>query len=99
MVNAFPLDEHIWVKNLGEEAYRIRQPLPIRIKRTGAANFEASFRKANIAISGTDRDNAFRAIVAEILDTFDTLVEEPNLIPRAAKQLQVLREYIAQDEA
>ena len=98
-VNAFSPDEYIWIENLGEGAYRVRQSLPVKITRIGAGNFEASFREANIAISGTDSDDAYQALVAEILDTLDTLVEEPNLIPRAARQLQILREYIAQDEA
>ncbi len=92
-------DEHVWIDDLGEGVYRVHQPFSIKITRIGVGNFEASFREANIAISGIDRDDAYQALVAEILDTLDTLVEEPNLIPRAAKQLHILREYIAQDEA
>ena len=98
-VDSFSPDEYTSIENLGEGAYRVRQPLPVKITRIGAGNFEASFREANIAISGTDSDDAFQALVAEILDTLDTLVAEPKLIPRAARQLQILREYIAQDEA
>lgn len=92
-------DECVWIDDLGEGVYRVRRPFAIKITRIGAGNFEALFREANIAISGIDRDDAYQAVLAEILDTFDTLVEEPNLIPRAAKQLQILREYIVQDEA
>ena len=92
-------DEHVWIDDLGEGVYRVRQPFSIKITRIGAGNFEASFREANIAISGIDRDDAYQALVAEILDTLGTLEEEPNLIPSATKQLQVLREYIVQEKA
>ena len=92
-------DEHVWIDDLRDGVYRVRQPFSIKITRIGAGNFEASFREANIAISGIDRDDAYQALVAEILDTLDTLAEEPNLIPHAARQLQILREYIAQDKA
>jgi hypothetical protein len=92
-------DEYVRIDDLGEGVYRVHQPFSIKITRIGVGNFEASFREANIAISGIDRDDACQALVAEILDTLDTLVEEPNLIPPAAKQLQILREYIAQDES
>lgn len=92
-------DEHVWIDDLGEGVYRVHQPFSIKITRIGVGNFDASFREANIAISGIDLDDACQALVAEILDTLDTLVEEPNLIPPASKQRQIFREYIAQDES
>ena len=92
-------DDCEWIDALGEGVYRVRQPFPIKITRVGAEKFEASFREANIEISGIDRNDACQALIAEILDTLDTLEEEPNLIPRAAKQLQILHEYIVRDEA
>lgn len=94
-----PPDEYMWVDDLGEGRYRVRRPFSVRVTRIGIGNFEASFREGNIAISGTDRDDAYQALVAEILDTLDILTEEPNLIPSAVRQLQVLRKYIVQDEA
>ncbi len=72
------------------------RPFCVQITRIGVANFEASFREANVAISGTDRDDAYQALVAEILDTFDILAEEGDLIPRAVEQLEILRKYIVQ---
>ena len=72
------------------------QAFCVQITRIGAGNFEASFREAKIAISGTDRDDAYQALVAEILDTLDILAEERNLIPRATEQLEILRKYIVQ---
>lgn len=92
-------DESVWIDDLGEGTYRVRRPFSVRVRRIGIGNFEASFREGNIAISGTDPDDAYQALVAEILDTLDILTEEPNLIPSAVRQLQVLRKYIVQDKA
>ncbi len=89
-------DEYVWIDNLREEGYRVVRAFCVQITRIGVGNFEASFREANIAISGTDRDDAYQALVAEILDTFDILAEERNLIPRAVEQLEILRKYIVQ---
>ena len=77
--------------------YRVRQPFVVWIKRTGPGNFKAAFRDANIAISGADRDDAYQALVTEILDTFDVLTEESTLIPHAVEQLRVLRKYIVRE--
>ena len=90
-----PSAELSGIDNLGEAGYRVLRPIPVVIRRVGIGNCEASFREANIAMSGSDSDDAFQALVAEILDTFDMLPQEQNLGPDAAKQLQVLRTYIA----
>ena len=86
--------EHVQITDLGEAGYGIRRTIPVEIKKIEAGNFEASFREANIAISGVDSDDAYQALVAEILDTFDVLVQEPTLGPDAAEQLGILRTYI-----
>ncbi|MDE0103671.1 MAG: hypothetical protein OXN89_14945 [Bryobacterales bacterium] len=95
----FSPGEEVWIDDLGEGTYRIRRPFTVKITRIGMGNFEASFREGNIAMSGTDRDDAFQSLVAEILDTLDILREEQDLIPSAARQLQVLRKYIVQNKA
>ena len=89
-----PAIEHVQITDLGEAGYGIRKTIPVEIKSIEAGNFEASFREANIAISGVDSDDAYQALVAEILDTFDVLVQEPTLGPDAAEQLRILRTYI-----
>lgn len=89
-----PAIEHVQITDLGEAGYGIRRAIPVKIKRIEAGNFEASFREANIAISGVDSDDAYQALVAEILDTFDVLVQEPTLGPDAAEQLRILRTHI-----
>lgn len=89
-----PRTENVWVNDLGEAGYHVLQSIPVEIRRVGIGDFEASFREANIAISGNDRDDAFQALVAEILETFDVLLGEQNLGPDAAEQRQILRAYI-----
>ena len=91
---AQPRTEHVRIDDLGEAGYRVLQPIPVEIKRVGIGDFEASFREANIAMSGSDHDDAFQALVAEILDTFDVLLSEQNLGPDAAEQRRILYTYI-----
>ncbi len=83
--------EPVWIDDLGEAGYRILQPIPVKICRVGIGDCEASFHEANIAMSGSDSNDAFQALVAEILDTFDALPKEQNLGPDAAEQLRFLR--------
>ena len=82
------------IYDLGEAGYRILQPIPVEIRRVGIGDFEASFRDANIAISGSDDNDAYQALVAEILETFDVLLSEQNLGPDAADQRRILHTYI-----
>ena len=82
------------IVDLGEAGYRVLQPIPVRIKRIGNRDFEASFREANIAMSGSDSQDAYEALVADILETFDVLTAEQALGPDAADQLRILRTYI-----
>ncbi len=87
--------EYYWIEDLREDEYRVLQPIRVRVKRIGLGNFEASFPEANISISGIHSDDAYQALVAEILDTFDILNEEAVLGPAASDQLRILRTYIA----
>ena len=91
---ALPRTEHVRIEDLGEAGYGVLRPIPVEIKRVGIGDFEASFRAANIAISGSDQDDACQALVAEILDTFDVLAGERNPGPDAAGQLRILNTYI-----
>ena len=91
---ALPRTEHFSIDDLGEAGYRVLQPIPVEIRRVGIVNFEASFREANIAISGSDQDDAYQALVAEILETLDVLLTEQNLGPDATEQRRILRTYI-----
>lgn len=86
--------EHIQLGDLGEAGYRVRQPIPVEIKRADVGDYEAWFREANIAIAGTDSRDALQALVTEILDTYDVLLAEPALGPDAVEQLRILSTYI-----
>lgn len=92
---AQPRAEQVWIDDLGEAGYHVLQPIPVEIKRAGTGDFEASFREANIAMSGSDHDDALQALLAEILETFDMLLREQNLGPDAAEQRRILHTYIA----
>ena len=85
----------MWINDPGEAGYRILQPIPVEIRRLEIGDFEASFREANIAMSGNDSSGALRALAAEIVETFDMLVSEQNLGPDAAEQRRLLCTYIA----
>ncbi len=91
---ASPRTEYDWIENLGEAGYHLLQPIPVETRRVEPGDFLASFRQANIAISGSDNDDAFQALVVEILETFDALLGERNLGPDAAEQLRILGTYI-----
>ena len=85
------------IVDLHEDGYVVLRPIPIKIERVNEGGFLATFSEANIAIGGLDYQDAYQSLVAEILDTFDTLTEEEErLSPDAAAQLQVLRTYIGQ---
>ena len=82
------------ITDLGEAGYSLLRPIPVEIKKIGHEDFEASFRTANIAIGGTDEQDAYQALVADILNTYDVLTAEQTLGPDAAVQLRVLGGYI-----
>ena len=86
--------ERVLIDDLGDPGYRVVQRIPVTVRRVGANEFEASFREANIAISGTDSKDAVEALAAEILDTFDVLFGEYDLGPDAAEQRRVLGTYV-----
>lgn len=77
-----------------EDGYEVLQPIPYRVSRQGEQDFIATFEEGNIAISGVDPHDAYQSLLADILDTFDSLVAAPRLSPAAVRQLNVLREFI-----
>ena len=92
---AGPGIERAWIDEPGEPGYRILQPIPVEIRRVEIGDFEASFREANIAMSGSDSNDALQALAAEILETFDVLLSEQNPGPDAAEQRRLLCTHIA----
>lgn len=79
-----------------EDGYNVTVPIPVTIERVDDKTYQATFEEANIAITGFDGQDAYQSLVAEILDTYDTLVNEPELGRDAAAQLAVLRRHIVQ---
>ena len=77
-----------------EAGYEVRQPIIAKIERIGEGNYLATFDEAGIGIGGVDSQDAYQALVAEILDTYDSLTEEPVLSPGAAEQLAILQAFI-----
>ena len=92
--HAPPPVEYIRIDDLGEAGYHVLQPIAVEIRRVGIGDYEASFREANIAMSGDDLNDAFQALVVEILETLDVLLREQNLGPDAADQRRILDTYI-----
>ena len=90
-----PTIERFVVEDLGDAEYRVRRPIPVEIERLGIGEYEARFCEANVAIGGTDVQDAYQALVADILDTFDLLTENDNLGRSLVEQRQVLQSYIA----
>lgn len=90
-----PRTEETLITDLHEEGYALLKPIPITIERIDDADYLASFKEANIAISGSDSQDAFQSLVAEILDTFDSLSEEEENLGRdAAAQFDLLKGYV-----
>ncbi len=92
---AAPTIERFFVEDLGEAEYRVKRPIPVEIERLDVGEYEARFREANVAIGGTDRQDAYQALVADILDTFDLLTENDNLGRNLVEQRHALQSYIA----
>ena len=85
-----PHIERVCIDDLGEAGYRILQPIPVEIRRVEIGDFQAWFREANIAMPGSDGNDALQALVAEILETFDVLLSERQLGPDAVEQRRIL---------
>jgi len=78
-----------------KEPYKIIQDIPVTVTRSGELDFVASFEKANIAIGGVDFHDAFQALVYEILDVFDFLTTNSDILgPEPEKQLALLNKHI-----
>ena len=78
-----------------EVGYALLMPIPYRTERIDDGTYVASFEAANVSISGTSFRDAYQSLIAEILDSFDTLLANETVLgPDAKEQLEVLRRYI-----
>ena len=93
-----PSVEHRLIEDLREPGYDLLMPIPVEVAKIGPEHFEASLPAANIGMAGKDSDGAYQGLVAQLLDTFDGLVEaEPRLGRSAAEDLRVLRTYLGKE--
>jgi hypothetical protein len=84
------------ISSLPGEPYTLLQPIPLKIDQVGEGDFLAGFDEANIAMSGETSQEAFQNLIAEILNAFESFsVEEANLGPEPARQLRILKKYLA----
>ncbi len=95
----FPLDSQDGEKaqiigDFPAEPYRVLKPIPVTIEWTGSA-FLASFDEASIAMTGHTRSEALGNLAADILDTYEDYSAETQLGPQPARQLSILKAYIA----
>jgi hypothetical protein len=78
------------------EGYRVLRPIPVTYEEMSDTDIQTSFEAANMAISGNSRQDAYQALIEEILTAFDDWsAEESALGPGPRKQLAVLRSYLA----
>lgn len=84
-----------WVRRLPDPAYELRLPFRIEtVQYEDDGSFESRWRYTNIAIGGDSRRDAEKALMAEILDTYDTLVSERRLGVDAENQLDDMHRFI-----
>ncbi len=76
-----------------EDGDLVIKPIRVTYKHT-KDSVTAMFADANIAMSGVDTQDAYQSLIAEILDTFDTLSVEPILAPEAVAQFEILKNHI-----
>jgi hypothetical protein len=89
-----PAKQSGYINDVCEEGYQVLNPIPYTIERVGDVDFVASIEDANITIGGTSWHDAYQALVADLLDTFDALGAEQGLGPEATTQLATLNTYL-----
>lgn len=86
----------VFIASLPSESYFFLRPIPVVIEQPGPGEFLARFEEANIAMSGETPEDARESLLANILDVFELFTdEETKLGPEPARQLWVLRKYLA----
>ena len=88
-----------WISDLPDPDYTVIQRIPVEFASDADEESIAIFKEANIATSGEDEHDAYRALRYDIMGTFAILMrEESNLVTGAKKQLALLRSYIKVSE-
>ncbi len=85
----------VFIVALPNTAYRLLQPIPVRLEHGEDGEWTASFDAANIGMSGSSPEDAQQALAEDIVGAFTLfLAEEETLGPGPKEQLAVLRQYI-----
>lgn len=83
------------IDTLPDPAYTLLQSIPIRLSRDEDGEWVASFKEANISMSGSDPDEAKELLAEDIVSAFALfLAEEGQLSPRLTQDLATLRQYM-----
>ena len=83
------------IKEFPGEPYRVKKPIPVKIRLLDNTTFEASFEEGNIGWSDESEDEAREGLKVEILNALEDFeVHESILGPEPKRQLVVLRNHL-----
>lgn len=88
-----------WITDLSNEPIALIQPIPVIVEEHAPCEYTARFREANIAMSGESIQEATQRLLADILNCYEDLTEEPIEMLGAGprEQLQILRMYLREN--
>jgi len=90
-----PHDDISYINSLHDDRYELIQSIPVKIERDPEVGWAAWFEEAQIAMPGTDPNDAKQALADSIVDTFEDLsLEVDDLGPHPLNQLRVLRYFL-----
>ena len=80
-----------------EDRYWLRRPIPVEFEDVAADAVIAHFYEAELAVTGSDRQDAKASLALWVLDIFDDLAAaNPQVLGRTpALQIRVLNEYLS----
>ena len=79
-----------------EDRFELRQPIPVDFEEVAAGAVIARFSEADLAVTGSDRQDAKTGLASWILDIFDDLATaDPRTLGRTpAMQFRVLGRHL-----
>ena len=72
--------------------YQLLKPVPVEIEQFGGRSYVATFKEANISMTGTDPQNAKDELADTIIDFFETFRDDPKF----KDDLNIVRSYISE---
>ena len=84
------------IVDLPDSRCLLLKPIPVHLEQDEDGEWVASFKEANISMSGSSANDAQEALAEDIVAAFVLyLEEEDNLGPGPQRQLAALRKYIS----